>query len=69
MVQVVSKLHTMFTQQYEGFVTHSEFRPYITTVGLYNDSDELMEIGKTTKPIKLSNDVTTTIVVGLIYNT
>jgi len=50
-------------QRYEGFVTHSEFRPYVTTVGLYNDSDELMAIGKIAKPIKLSNDVTTTIVV------
>ena len=25
------------TQHYENFVTHSEFRPYITTIGLYND--------------------------------
>ena len=26
------------TQFYENFVTHSEFRPYITTIGLYNDA-------------------------------
>ena len=40
------------TQFYENFVTHSEFRPYITTIGLYNDAGELLVVGRTAKPIK-----------------
>jgi hypothetical protein len=40
------------TQFVENFVTHSTFAPYVTTVGLYNDNNELLVIGRTSKPIK-----------------
>ena len=40
------------TQHYENFVTHSDFRPYITTIGLYNDAGELLVVGRTSHPIK-----------------
>ena len=40
------------TQFYEPFVSHSEFSPYITTIGLYNDAGELLVVGRTSKPIK-----------------
>ena len=40
------------TQHYENFVTHSEFRPYITTIGLYNDAGECLAVGRTSRPIK-----------------
>ena len=40
------------TQFYENFVTHSEFRPYISTIGLYNDAGELLVVGRTSHPIK-----------------
>ena len=49
--------------KYAGFVTHSEFEPYLTTVGLYNDSNELLVVGKLAKPIKLSKETQTSIVV------
>ena len=41
-------------------ITGSEFRPYITTIGLYNDSDELIAVGKVGQPIpkSLSTDMT-----------
>ncbi len=39
-----------------GFVTSSEFTPYITTLGLYNDSNELLAIGKLAQPIKSPKD-------------
>ena len=42
---------------YEGFVTHSEFRPYITKVGLYNDFNELIAIGQLSHPIKNDDDL------------
>jgi len=39
-----------------SFVTGSEFHPYITSVGLYNDSNELVAVGKLGQPVpKLSH--------------
>jgi len=35
---------------YINAVTGSDFHPYFTTVGLYNDSDELLLVGKMSKP-------------------
>lgn len=32
-------------------VTGSEFTPFITTVGLYNDANELIAVGKTGRPV------------------
>ena len=37
---------------YNNFVTHSDFQPYITKVGLYNDFNELVAIGQLSHPIK-----------------
>ena len=37
---------------YSNFVTHSEFNPYITSIGLYNDEKELLAVGKLSRPIK-----------------
>ena len=37
---------------YNNFVTHSEFQPYITKVGLYNDFNELIAIGQLSNPVK-----------------
>ena len=42
---------------YNNFVTHSEFRPYITKVGLYNDFNELLAIGQLSSPIKNDKDL------------
>ena len=44
------------TSKYEGFVTHSRFKPYVTTIGLYNDSNELLAVGKLARGIQLSDD-------------
>ena len=44
------------TEKYEGFVTHSRFKPYVTTIGLYNDSNELLAVGKLARGIQLSDD-------------
>jgi hypothetical protein len=38
------------TGSYIDAVTGSDFRPYATTVGLYNDRDELLVIGKLSTP-------------------
>lgn len=36
----------------QAYTTHSEFNPYVTTIGLYNDHHELLAIGKLAQPIK-----------------
>ncbi len=51
------------TQHYENFVTHSEFRPYVTTIGLYNDAGELLVVGRTSRPIKNDDKVDMSFVV------
>ncbi len=44
-------------QTYRGFVSGSDFSPYITTIGLYNDAGQLLAIGKLAQPIKKRSDV------------
>ena len=38
--------------KFESFVTHSNFEPYITKVGLYNDFNELIAVGQLSHPVK-----------------
>jgi hypothetical protein len=49
---------------YYSYVTGSDFTPYITTVGLYNDNKELLAVGKLSQPIPISNYIDTTIIVS-----
>ena len=42
-------------------VTGSDFRPYITQVGLYNDTGNLLAIAKLGSPLKKRRDVDVTI--------
>jgi hypothetical protein len=44
-------------ETYQSFVSSSNFAPYITTIGLYNDSGQLLAIGKLAQPIRKRNDV------------
>ena len=46
-------------------VTGSEFSPYLTTVGLYNDSNELIAVAKLSRPIPKSKSTDMTIVINL----
>jgi|TARA_R110002020_G_scaffold112867_1_gene259739 hypothetical protein len=47
------------------FITGSYFEPYITTVGLYNNANELVAVGKLSQPLQSSNTTDTTILVNL----
>ena len=40
------------TENYIGAVTHSEFSTYVSTIGLYDDFNRLLIVGKLSKPIK-----------------
>jgi len=46
-------------------ITGSSFRPYITTVGLYNDSNELIAVGKVNRPVPKTQDTEMTIIVKI----
>ncbi len=49
--------------EFESFVTHSNFSPYVTTVGLYNDFNQLLAVGKLSKPFKNDPELSLGIVV------
>lgn len=46
-----------------GQVTHSDWAPYITTIGLYNDFNQLVAIGKLSRPIRNDPELTYNLVV------
>ena len=49
--------------EYIGIVSHSMFTPYFTTIGLYNDNNELLAIGKLSTPIPRTKKLDTTVIV------
>ena len=49
------------------FVTGSDFRPYITSIGLYNDTGDLLAIAKMGSPLKKRQDVDVTVDVRLDF--
>ena len=46
-----------------SFATGSEFSPYVTTVGLYNENSELLAVAKLSQAISLSSITDTTFVI------
>jgi hypothetical protein len=46
-------------------VTGSYFSPYITTVGLYNEAQDLLAVAKLSQPLPTSNTTDLTILVNL----
>ncbi len=57
------KGYSLTNQYVQSFVTGSEFTPYITTIGLYNQMKELIAIGKLAQPVKSPQDFDITFVV------
>ena len=51
--------------QVYDFVTGSFFSPYITTIGLYNDNDELLAVAKLSQPLPTSRTTDMSILVNL----
>lgn len=49
--------------KFRSFVTGSTFKPYITTIGLYDDFGNLLAIGKVNTPIQTPNNVDTTFII------
>lgn len=46
-------------------ITGSMFQPYFTAVGLYNDTNELIAVGKMAQPVPVSDNTEMTVVVKL----
>ena len=57
------KNSSTFNNEVADFTTGSAFKPYVTTVGLYNDNGELLVVGKLGQPIKASSETETTFVI------
>jgi hypothetical protein len=55
-------------QIYHDFVTGSYFSPYVTTVGLYNKSNELVVVGKFPRPLPISLQTDTTYIINFDTN-
>tara|TARA_R110001583_G_scaffold85932_6_gene225055 strand:+ start:1887 stop:3557 length:1671 start_codon:yes stop_codon:yes gene_type:complete len=51
------------SQELAGFATGSNFKPYITTVGLYNEAGELLVVGKLGQPTRMSDETDTTLII------
>jgi hypothetical protein len=48
---------------FQSYVSSSDFKPYVTTVGLYDDSGNLLVVGKLSQPIQTPNNTDTTFIV------
>lgn len=48
-----------------GFVTVSYFSPYVTTVGLYDEDQNLLAVGKLSQPLPTSTTTDTTILINI----
>lgn len=54
---------TTYSGSYNNNVTGSDFSPYVTTIGLYNEANELLAVGKFAKPIPMSPSTDMTFVI------
>ena len=65
--EVVSPIGTFYTpgQYINDFATGSEFSPYISTVGLYDDDFNLLAVGKLSQPLPISPTTDTTILINI----
>ena len=54
--------NTLPGEQRKSLFVSGTLKPYITTIGLYNENNELLVVGKLGQPIRTSNETDTTIV-------
>jgi hypothetical protein len=47
---------TSVSGSYRDFVTGSDFNPYVTSVGLYNESNELLAVAKLAQPFRMPSN-------------
>ena len=49
--------------EFRPFTTHSLFKPYVTSIGLYNDNGEMVAVAKLGTPTQLPSNTDTTFIV------
>jgi hypothetical protein len=57
------KIKSKDSEDLANFATGSNFKPYVTTIGLYNDNGELLVVGKLGQAIRMTDEADTTYVV------
>jgi hypothetical protein len=57
------KITTKESEDIANFATGSNFKPYITTIGLYDDNANLLLVGKLAQPVRASSETDTTFVI------
>ncbi len=60
-LQVYNPLNGQY--EFKPFTTHSFFKPYVTSVGLYNDNGEMVAVAKLGTPTQLPTNTDTTFIV------
>ena len=50
--------------QIQNFATGSDFQPYATTLGLYNDNNELLMVAKFGQPVPISTETDMTFLIS-----
>ena len=58
----IRKIQSDQTAELANFATGSVWKPYVTTIGLYNEEGELLVIGKLGQPVRISDETDTTFV-------
>ena len=53
------------SNEYKDFITGSSFDPYVSTIGLYNENQELIAVGKLAQPLPTSQTTDTTILINI----
>ena len=48
---------------FRPFIQNPDFKPYVTTIGLYNDLGELLVVGKLNTAIQMPSNMDTTFIV------
>ena len=59
--------YTLPDNKLKDFATGSYFSPYVSTIGLYNDSNQLLAIAKMAQPVPLSNNTDMTFIIKMDY--
>lgn len=60
-----SLISSSLTGHIYDFATGSYFNPYVTTVGLYNENQELLAVGKLSKPLPSNNTTDLTVLINI----
>ena len=57
------KEKTNTSYEVANFATGSNFKPHVTTIGLYNENQELLVVGKLGQPVRMSDETDTTFII------